>query len=619
MAVHRGGIRADATSYGVRNELLPEHRPANAVDGDPGTAWRTAENDPTTGERLVLTFDDPARPGTVTLLQPSHRANRWITQVELRFDGGDPLVVDLDERSRQSPGQVVDLGDRRFRELSIEVRADSAGPQGRYGGLTSVGFAEVVIGDGARRLDELIRPPVDLLGRTHGGSGHPLAFVLTRLRSAPTDVERLDEEPALARLLTIPEARRASLAGTARLSARAPSVVVDALLGVDPGAQPTATASSTLPALTARPAAVLDGDPSTAWTAAYGDQVGQWLAVRAPSPVVVERVGVVLRVDDQHSVPTRLGIEVDGAPVHTAAVTSDTTADASGTVRVDVELPSPVEGSEIRVVVDEVAARETTDWGSRAIRTLPVSVAEIDLEELPAPAPEDRVATGCRDDLLHLDGDPIAVEVTGDRADALLGLPLEVRLCDDGVDLGAGEHVLRVLDHAAASGQPLPVRWACLLHDLGKADTPAHLLPHHYGHEAASARRAREVSERLKAPTDCRDLAEMVAREHGILALADELRAETMVKLIERCDGLRRPERFALMLAAAACDQAGRGRSIEDAPPARPLTRWQLALAAVRGVDAGTIARNCRDKSLIPQALHAARVAAVKAADKEMP
>ncbi len=200
--------------------------------------------------------------------------------------------------------------------------------------------------------------------------------------------------------------------------------------------------------------------------------------------------------------------------------------------------------------------------------------------------------------------------------DRLFGVPQPAK---HHPEIDTGEHVLMVVDAAAASDQPLPVRWACLLHDLGKADTPAHVLPHHYGHEAASARRAREVSERLKAPTDCRDLAEMVAREHGILARADELRAETMVKLIERCDGLRRPERFALMLAAAACDGAGRGTSAENAPAARPLTRWHAALAAVRGVDAGTIARNCTDKSLIPQALHAARVAAVKAVEKETP
>ncbi len=209
-----------------------------------------------------------------------------------------------------------------------------------------------------------------------------------------------------------------------------------------------------------------------------------------------------------------------------------------------------------------------------------------------------------------------ALAVILPEVDRLFGVPQPEKHHPE-IDTGA--HVLLVVDHAAATAQPLAVRWACLMHDLGKADTPAHALPHHHGHEAASAQRAREVSERLKAPTDCRDLAEMVAREHGILARADELRAETMVGLIERCDGLRRPERFALMLAAAACDQAGRGARGEDAPAARPLARWHAALTAVRSVDAGTIAQNCKDKSLIPQALHAARVAAVKALDKETP
>ena len=184
-------------------------------------------------------------------------------------------------------------------------------------------------------------------------------------------------------------------------------------------------------------------------------------------------------------------------------------------------------------------------------------------------------------------------------------------------EIDTGEHVLMVIDQAAAAAQPLAVRWACLLHDLGKGDTPAAVLPHHYGHEVASARRAREVSARLKAPADCRELAEMLAREHGILGQAAILRADTMVKLIERCDALRRPERFMLMLQGAACDHAGRGAQRESITDWPPLARWAAVLHAVRGIDAGTIARNCRDKALIPQALHAARVAAVKALDRK--
>ncbi|HRP22381.1 MAG TPA: multifunctional CCA addition/repair protein [Thauera sp.] len=198
--------------------------------------------------------------------------------------------------------------------------------------------------------------------------------------------------------------------------------------------------------------------------------------------------------------------------------------------------------------------------------------------------------------------------------DRLFGIPQPAR---HHPEIDTGEHVLMVIDQAAAAAQPLAVRWACLLHDLGKGDTPAAVLPHHYGHEAASARRAREVSERLKAPADCRELAEMLAREHGILGQAASLRADTMVKLIERCDALRRPERFMLMLQGAACDHAGRGDQRESVTDWPPLARWAAVLHAVRGIDAGTIARNCRDKALIPQALHAARVAAVKALDRK--
>lgn len=195
--------------------------------------------------------------------------------------------------------------------------------------------------------------------------------------------------------------------------------------------------------------------------------------------------------------------------------------------------------------------------------------------------------------------------------DRLFGVPQPVRYHPE---IDTGEHVLMVIDRAAATDQPLAVRWACLVHDLGKGDTPAPDLPHHYGHEVASAIRARQVSERLKAPADCRDLAEMVAREHGILGQAAALRATTMVKLLERCDALRRPQRFLLMLEAAACDHHGRGgTTAEPAAPWPPALRWRAAMDAARGVDAGAIARACAEKAHIPAAVHAARVAAVKA------
>lgn len=193
--------------------------------------------------------------------------------------------------------------------------------------------------------------------------------------------------------------------------------------------------------------------------------------------------------------------------------------------------------------------------------------------------------------------------------DRLFGVPQPARYHPE-IDTGA--HLLLVLDDAAATGQPLAVRLACLFHDLGKGLTPAHILPHHYGHEAASETLARDVCDRLKCPADCRDLAVMTAREHGIVHQALQLRPETVVKLIERCDGLRRPARFEAMLAACACDHRGRGG--DAARRAYPQEACLLAaLSAVRQVDAGAIARSLEDKSRIPAVVHQARVAAVRA------
>ncbi len=193
------------------------------------------------------------------------------------------------------------------------------------------------------------------------------------------------------------------------------------------------------------------------------------------------------------------------------------------------------------------------------------------------------------------------------EVDRMFGVPQPAQYHPE-VDCGA--HLLLVLDEAAATGQPLAVRFACLLHDLGKGLTRPDLLPHHYGHEAVSERLAKDVCERLKCPADCRDLALMTAREHGIVHQAMVLRAATAVKLVERCDGLRRPERFAALLDACACDHRGRAGLAGRPYPQRD--RLLAVLAAVRGVDAGAIARSLADKSQIPVAVHAARVAAVR-------
>ena len=177
-------------------------------------------------------------------------------------------------------------------------------------------------------------------------------------------------------------------------------------------------------------------------------------------------------------------------------------------------------------------------------------------------------------------------------------------------EVDTGAHILRVVDQAAARRFPLPVRYAALLHDLGKGATPHAEWPHHHGHEATGAALAGAVSERLRAPADCRDLAVLAAREHGVIHDAASLRPATLVRLLERVDALRRPERFGQLLEACECDFRGRP-GWEDRPwPAGSILR--SALVAVQALDAGAIAAATADKAQIAQRVHEARVTALK-------
>ncbi|TWO80876.1 multifunctional CCA addition/repair protein [Denitratisoma oestradiolicum] len=190
--------------------------------------------------------------------------------------------------------------------------------------------------------------------------------------------------------------------------------------------------------------------------------------------------------------------------------------------------------------------------------------------------------------------------------DALWGVPQRP---DYHPEVDTGVHMMLVMDMTARLDAPLPARFAALTHDLGKGGTPAEALPRHVGHEARSVALLGPLCERLRVPADCRDLARLVARHHGEIHRYDELRPNTVVRLLERCDALRRPERFGQLLLA--CEADYRGRSGFEARAYAPAQSWQRALMAVQAVDAGAIARACTEPGQIPDRIHQARVAAI--------
>ena len=177
-------------------------------------------------------------------------------------------------------------------------------------------------------------------------------------------------------------------------------------------------------------------------------------------------------------------------------------------------------------------------------------------------------------------------------------------------EIDTGVHIMLVVDWAAQQGFSLAVRFAALTHDLGKGVTPPEYWPRHPGHEARSVELVRSLSERIRVPADCRELAVMVARDHGNVHRALELRPGTLVELLERVDAFRRPERFEEFLQACECDFRGRPGYADKLLPETDYLRQ--ALRAAQGIDAAAVARSA-DPARIKEAIFQARVEAVAA------
>ena len=194
--------------------------------------------------------------------------------------------------------------------------------------------------------------------------------------------------------------------------------------------------------------------------------------------------------------------------------------------------------------------------------------------------------------------------------DRLWGVP---QRADYHPEVDTGVHVMLVLEMAVALGANLAVRFACLTHDLGKGTTPADVLPRHIGHEGRSVQLLKAVCKRLRVPQDCAELAEVVAREHGNIHRSAELGPDATLRLLERCDAIRKPSRFGEVLLACECDARGRTGFQDSIYPQR--ARLQAALDKVLAVITAPIAAAAQQQGAsgvqIGVAVRKARLAAL--------
>ncbi|POA53223.1 MULTISPECIES: multifunctional CCA addition/repair protein [unclassified Pseudomonas] len=201
-----------------------------------------------------------------------------------------------------------------------------------------------------------------------------------------------------------------------------------------------------------------------------------------------------------------------------------------------------------------------------------------------------------------------ALAVLMPEVDALFGVPQPPA---HHPEVDTGLHILSVLQQAALHRQPLSVRWACLLHDLGKGVTPEEQWPRHIGHEQAGLELIKALNERFKAPRECQELALLVGQYHTHGHRARELKASTLLELLQHFDIFRRPQRFEEFIAA--CEMDARGRQGLESRPYPQADYLRGAANAARSVAVQPLLEQGFKGPELGEALRLARLKAIKA------
>lgn len=200
-----------------------------------------------------------------------------------------------------------------------------------------------------------------------------------------------------------------------------------------------------------------------------------------------------------------------------------------------------------------------------------------------------------------------ALDVILPELDRLWGIPQPARWHPE---IDTGVHTMMVLQMARRLSTDSAVIFAALTHDLGKGETPRIIWPSHHGHEGRSVQLVANVCCRLRPPTRYCELATLVARYHGNVHRASELRPRTVLCILEATDALRRPQRLEDLLLACEADYRGRtGFEELPYPQRQQFLTWMHALTAI---DNEAIATKCSRPGLIEAAIHKARLHAIK-------
>ncbi|MEP6622966.1 MAG: alpha-(1-_3)-arabinofuranosyltransferase family protein, partial [Acidimicrobiia bacterium] len=429
--VEQHGARVDANADEGADRA--EDHAAKAFDGDVRTSWRVGGTDPLGAAITVRPYRAP-RVDHIDIVQPLELPrDRWISRVRVAVDDAAPFEVDLGDASFTRQGQRITFPTTSVHRLTITI-AGIHQPPFDPAFANAIGLAEVRLDH--IRVRETVRLPVDLTDRVGGdASGHSLAIVMSRLRQDTATDGRLDEELTLDRRFALPDTRTFAVSGTARVNPDAGDPTIDTVLGTTvPGA--TFRASDHLHGdLGARASRAFDGQTSTAWTSAYGTQLGQWIETTATDPVTTDHLSFAALADADHTTPTRVDVVADGRVV---ARTNVSTPVVNGRRAVAVAFP-PTTARRWRLVVTAVTP-PTGVAATAPAQVPPVALDAITIPGIPAAPETGAIDRRCRTGLVTIDGAPVAIRLTGTDAEARSGVALD--RCDGPLRLTRGSHTI---------------------------------------------------------------------------------------------------------------------------------------------------------------------------------
>jgi hypothetical protein len=311
-----------------------------------------------------------------------------------------------------------------------------------------VGFSEIGLRDEHAnhdlRLREVQQMPTDIVDALGtNAASHPLVFIMRRdnVRDIPP---RSQPEHSIDRAFVVPNARDFNLTGNATITPDAKPVTVAAALGLKDASEGGITEEASgvmVGCLACSPGAAIDGDPATAWQTPFLGVGGQFVTYTTPKRVSFDHLDLTIFADGRHSKPRTLILTVDGVKRVLQVPRLKGTPRPNATRSVRVAFPA-VAGRHIRIKVGELYKVFERRFGGGDNVLAPVAIAEFGIPGVRGPAAPSRIDSGCRADLLMLDGNPLSVRITGAASDAGAISGLTVRACRGPLRLRPGRHEL---------------------------------------------------------------------------------------------------------------------------------------------------------------------------------